>query len=88
MGVEAVLPNPQGTIVKTGAASNQYATPFCRYGVSPDFTGLFMGDVGTMGIKTKAFMRLFPDPPYKASRMYVFNKNDYNEVFKKAHKLR
>ena len=88
LGVEVVLPNPQGTIVKTGAASNQYATPFCRYGVSPDFTGLFMGDVGTMGIKTKAFMRLFPDPQYKASRMYAFNKNDYNNVFKKAHKLR
>jgi len=88
LGVEAVLPNPEGTIVKTGSASNQYATPFCRYGVSPDFTGLFMGDVGTMGIKTKAYMRLFRDPPYKASRMYAFNKNDYNEVFKKAHNLR
>jgi FAD/FMN-containing dehydrogenase len=88
LGVEVVLPNPSGTIVRTGAASNQYATPFCRYGVSPDFTGLFMGDVGTMGIKTKAYMRLFPDPPYKASRMYVFGKNDYDMVFKKAHKLR
>ena len=88
LGVEVVLPNPEGTIVKTGAASNQYASPFCRYGVSPDFTGLFMGDVGTMGIKVKAYMRLFRDPPYKASRMYTFNKNDYNEVFKKAHKLR
>ena len=88
LGVEAVLPNPSGTIVRTGSAANQYATPFCRYGVAPDFTGLFMGDVGTMGIKTKAFMRLFPDPPYKASRMYVFAKNNYNWVFEKAHKLR
>jgi len=88
LGVEVVLPNPQGTIVRTGSAANQYATPFCRYGVAPDFTGLFMGDVGTMGIKTKAFMRLFPDPPYKASRMYVFNKNNYSKVFEKAHKLR
>lgn len=88
LGVEVVLPNPQGTIVRTGSAANQYATPFCRYGVAPDFTGLFMGDVGTMGIKTKAFMRLFPDPQFKASRMYVFNKNNYNMVFEKAHKLR
>jgi FAD/FMN-containing dehydrogenase len=88
LGVEVVLPGPSGRIVRTGSAANQYATPFCRYGVAPDFTGLFMGDVGTMGIKTKAFMRLFPDPPYKASRMYVFSKNDYYKVFEKAHKLR
>ena len=88
LGVEVVLPNPQGTIIRTGAAANQYATPFCRYGVAPDFTGLFMGDVGTMGIKTKAFLRLFPDPAFKKSVMYILNKNDYNNVFKLAHELR
>ncbi len=88
LGVEVVLPNPQGTIIRTGAAANKYATPFCRYGVAPDFTGLFMGDVGTMGIKTKAFLRLFPDPPYKARRYYMVNKDDYNIVFELGHKLR
>jgi len=88
LGVEVVLPNPQGTIIRTGSAANQYAKPFCRYGVSPDFTGLFMGDVGTMGIKTKAFLRLFPDPPYKASRSYILKKNDYNKVFELSHKIR
>jgi glycolate oxidase len=88
LGVEAVLPNPEGTIVRTGAASNQYATPFCRYGVSPDFTGLFMGDVGTMGIKCKAFLRLFPDPPFKIRRYYMLSKDDYNTVFKLGHKMR
>ena len=88
LGVEVVLPNPQGTIIRTGSAANKYAKPFCRYGVSPDFTGLFMGDVGTMGIKTKAFLRLHPDPPYKAARMYVFNKEDYHKVFEISHKIR
>ena len=88
LGVEVVLANPQGTIIRTGAAASKYATPFCRYGVAPDFTGLFMGDVGTMGIKTKAFMRLFPDPPLKALRTYALNKNDHNKVFELAHKLR
>ena len=88
LGVEVVLPNPQGTIIRTGAAASKYAKPFCRYGVAPDFTGLFMGDVGTMGIKTKAFLRLFPDPPFKASRLYLFNKNDYTNVFKVAHRMR
>ena len=88
LGVEVVLPNPNGTIIRTGSAANKYATPFCRYGVAPDFTGLFMGDVGTMGIKTKAFLRLFPDPPFKASRDYILNSNDYNKVFELAHKIR
>ena len=88
LGVEAVLPNPKGSIIKTGSASNKYAKPFCRYGVSPDFTGLFMGDVGTMGIKTKAFLRLFPDPPHKASRSYILKKNDYNKVFEFSQKIR
>ena len=88
LGVEVVLPNPQGTSIRTGAAANSYATPFCRYGVAPDFTGLFMGDVGTLGIKTKAFLRIFPDPPYKAQRYYLLKKDDYNKVFELAHALR
>ncbi|MFX1574340.1 MAG: FAD-binding oxidoreductase [Promethearchaeota archaeon] len=88
LGVEVVLPNPEGTIIKTGAAASKYATPFCRYGIAPDFTGLFMGDVGTMGIKTKAFLRLFPDPPLKARRYYMLLKDDYNKVFELGHKLR
>jgi len=48
-------------------AANKYAAPFCRYGVAPDFTGLFMGDVATLGIKTKAYLRIFADPPLKKS---------------------
>ncbi|MFX1314646.1 MAG: FAD-binding oxidoreductase [Promethearchaeota archaeon] len=88
LGVEVVLPNPQGTIIRTGAATNKYAKPFCRYGVAPDFTGLFMGDVGSMGIKTKAFLKLFPITPYKAQRYYILHKNDYDKVYKLMNKLR
>jgi len=88
LGIEVVLPNPQGTIIRTGAAANKYAEPFCRYGVAPDFTGLFMGDVGTMGIKTKAFLKLFPVTPFKAQRYYILNKNDYNKVYELLHRLR
>ncbi|MFW9876026.1 MAG: FAD-binding oxidoreductase [Candidatus Thorarchaeota archaeon] len=88
LGVEVVLPNPEGTIIRTGSAANKYATPFCRYGVSPDFTGLFMGDVGSMGIKCKAFLRIFRDPPYKAGRIFVLKNYDYNLVFKLARKVR
>lgn len=81
LGVEVVLPNPQGTILRTGAAANKYSKPFCRYGVAPDFTGLFLGDVGTMGIKTKAFLRLYPNPPFKIRRNYMLLKDDYNTLF-------
>ena len=88
LGVEVVLPNPQGTIIRTGSAANKYAQPFCRYGVAPDFTGLFMGDVGTMGIKTKAFLRLFPLGPFQSHRFYMLKKNDYQKVFELGHELR
>lgn len=88
LGVEVVLPNTHGTIIRTGAAVNKYAKPFCRYGAAPDFTGLFMGDVGTMGIKTKAFLRLFPITPFKAQRYYMLHKNDYNKVYELMNKLR
>jgi len=88
LGVEVVLPNPQGTIIRTGAAANKYAQPFCRYGVAPDFTGLFMGDVGTMGIKTRAFLKLFPVTPFKAQRYYMLNKNDYKKVYELMYNLR
>ena len=88
LGVEVVLPNPQGTIIRTGSAANKYAAPFCRYGVAPDFTGLFMDDVGTMGIKTKAFLRLFPLGPFQSHRFYMLKKNDYQKVFELGHELR
>ena len=87
LGIEVVLPNPKGTILRTGAAGNKYADPFCRYGVSPDFTGLFMGDVGTMGIKTKAFLRLYPNAPHKIMRTYILNNNDYDNMFRLMRKL-
>jgi FAD/FMN-containing dehydrogenase len=88
LGVEVVLPDPRGTIIRTGAAANRYAAPFCRYGVAPDFTGLFMGDVGTLGIKTKAYLRLFPDPPHKRQLNFIFKKNNYEKVFELGHKIR
>ena len=47
-----------------------------------------MGDVGTMGIKTKAFLKIFPDAPFKSQRHYILNKNDYNKVFEIMYKLR
>lgn len=85
LGVEVVIGN--GDIIKTGAWANRYAKPHCRYGVAPDFTGLFMDDVGTMGIKTKAVLRLFPIPPCKARRNYILLENDYEIMSKTMRKL-
>jgi len=87
LGVEVVLPNPKGTIIRTGVASNRYAEPFCRYGVAPDFTGLFLGDVGTMGIKTKAYLKLYANAPYKIRKNYMLNKNDYTLLFQVMHRV-
>ncbi|TFF63693.1 MAG: FAD-binding oxidoreductase [Promethearchaeota archaeon] len=87
LGVEVVLPNPEGSIIETGARSNKYADPICRYGVAPDFTGLFMGDAGTLGIKTKAYLKLYPNSPFKVQRNYMLKKNNYETVFKLMHKL-
>ena len=47
-----------------------------------------MGDCGVMGVKTKVLLRLLPDPPFKARRYYMLAKDDYNQVFKLAHKMR
>ncbi|MHA1729800.1 MAG: FAD-binding oxidoreductase [Promethearchaeota archaeon] len=88
LGLEVVLPNPKGTIIKTGAWANRYAKPHCRYGVSPDFTGLFCGDVGIMGFKTKAVLRLFPLAPYTSGGWYMLKRDDYNDLWKIMKKAR
>jgi FAD/FMN-containing dehydrogenase len=86
LGVEVVLGNPNGDIIRTGSMANKYAEPFCRYGVAPDFTGLFLGDVGSMGIKTKAALKLYPKPPYKIRRNYILLKDDYDLLFRVMYK--
>jgi FAD/FMN-containing dehydrogenase len=63
IGLEVVL--PQGDVIRTGSWASVYVkTPFCRYVLGPDFTGLFLGDNGILGIKTKAAMRIYPKPKF------------------------
>ena len=60
LSLEVVMAD--GRIVRTGSAGiREQAAPFSRcYG--PDLTGLFLGDTGTFGIKTRCTLSLEPIP--------------------------
>jgi FAD/FMN-containing dehydrogenase len=61
LGLEVVLPN--GDIITTGAGpgTNIHTQNMVdRTPGSPNITGMFLGDAGVFGIKTKAYFRIFP----------------------------
>jgi FAD/FMN-containing dehydrogenase len=58
LSLEVVLAN--GTVVRTGSDAFPNAGPHMRYGPFPDLTGLFCCAYGTMGIVTKASIRIYP----------------------------
>ncbi len=51
-----------GSLVSTGSAATPHnPSPFYRY-YGPDLTGLFLGDCGAYGIKTRLTLQLIPAP--------------------------
>ncbi len=63
VSLEVVLPT--GEIIETGSQANRYSKfPFNRFGNGPDLAGLFCGDNGIYGIKTKVTLQVFPRPEY------------------------
>jgi alkyldihydroxyacetonephosphate synthase len=62
MSVEAVLPD--GTIVNT------LAVP--RHASGPDLTQLFLGSEGTLGVITKATLKIHPIPQTRRFHAFVF----------------
>lgn len=56
LSLEVVLPS--GEIIKTGSAANPNGKPIFRYCNGPDFSGLFLGSHGTLGIITKVSFRV------------------------------
>jgi len=75
VGLEVVL--PQGDIINTGSLSSRYVeSPFSRYGFGADYSGLFLGDNGIHGVKTKATLRIFPKPPYHAGKTFALKRGN------------
>ncbi|MGV9171174.1 MAG: FAD-binding oxidoreductase [Promethearchaeia archaeon] len=63
VSLEVVLPD--GVIIETGSQANKFSKyPFNRFGNGPDFAGLFCGDNGIYGVKTKVTLQVFPRPPF------------------------
>ena len=57
LGLEVVTAN--GEVITTGSAAAANTSPFFRW-YGPDLTGVFLGDCGLLGIKTRATLRLLP----------------------------
>ncbi|MHA1268355.1 MAG: FAD-binding oxidoreductase [Candidatus Helarchaeota archaeon] len=65
VGLEVVLPT--GAVINTGSKASKFTeSDFTRFGLGPDYSGLFLGDVGIHGIKTKASFNIYPIPEYAA----------------------
>ncbi|MHA2008604.1 MAG: FAD-binding oxidoreductase [Promethearchaeota archaeon] len=75
VGLEVVLPT--GEIIDTGAKANSFRDkPFTRFGLGADYSGIFLGDVGIHGVKTKASFNLYPLPEYRGYATYVIKETD------------
>jgi len=82
VGLEVVLPT--GEIIYTGAKANRFVDkPFTRFGLGPDYSGLFLGDVGIHGVKTKASLNLYPLPEYAAYSTYESQNTDGSPEYDK-----
>ncbi|MEX2682761.1 MAG: FAD-binding oxidoreductase [Candidatus Sigynarchaeota archaeon] len=63
LGLEVVLAS--GEIIRTGSAwkkSAEMKETFARFCTYNDITGLFLGDHGSLGLKTAAVLKIFPIP--------------------------
>ena len=79
--LEVVLPT--GEIIETGSQANQFSkVPFNRFGNGPDLTGLFCGDNGIMGVKTKVSLHIFPKPPFAYYKTFLMRRKSQQATAK------
>ncbi|MFX1357818.1 MAG: FAD-binding oxidoreductase [Promethearchaeota archaeon] len=70
VSLEVVLPT--GDIIETGSQANKFSKfPFNRFGNGPDLAGLFCGDNGIFGVKTKISLKVFPKPEYADYKTFL-----------------
>lgn len=88
VGLEVVLPN--GDIIETGSKANKYTNQhFNRFGNGPDLAGLFCGDNGIFGVKTKVALQVFPRPPYANYKTFSLQRKSAqisSEIFSEIRK--
>ncbi len=74
VSLEVVLPD--GTLIRTGSAANNAAgnLPIERGANGPDLAGLFIGSCGTLGIITRATLRIRRIPESEQFLFYAFDR--------------
>ncbi|MBY9014774.1 MAG: FAD-binding oxidoreductase [Candidatus Lokiarchaeota archaeon] len=79
VGLEVVLGT--GDIITLGSQESKFVEkPFTRFGFGPDLMGIFLGDNGTMGIKTTATLKIYPKPPYFSGKTFFIKENSYEHT--------
>lgn len=81
LSLEVVLPD--GTIVNTGSDAFPNAGPHMRYGPFPDLTGLFCCAYGTLGVVTKAAIRVYPKNESARVNLVAFDNYEASVKFVK-----
>ncbi|MHA1926785.1 MAG: FAD-binding oxidoreductase, partial [Candidatus Thorarchaeota archaeon] len=74
VSLEVVLAS--GEVIQTGTGWNEGAELFGRYSTYNDLTGIFLGDHGTLGVKTKVTLKIYPKAEHIAYGDFGFKTLD------------